>query len=196
MLLFDSTTPANLSGNMDNITPSSEFWEEVSESVFSLATGQFWRSGGKLYRKKPAVAYQPTDELAALRAENARQAAELAAKDAALRAHHAWHLENEKHDAYSDSGLCEQTLSVLNVNPDPGWLSPEEAAKLREQLAMAIRDREYVIKCKDELTRELAIAREDSARLDWLDTSEYRVVRNQPNIRVAIDAARNAGGVA
>lgn len=100
------------------------------------------------------------------KAENARQAAEIAAKDAALRLI----------ASYGADGICPYGCDTPHIaagalsDPTPGWLPPEEAAKLRA---------------------ELATAREDSARLDWL--MNWNVSGHPFKNRAAIDAARNAG---
>jgi len=114
-----------------------------------------------------------------------------------------FHKKGTAHIWFQDMDL----LDKFNIfgSQRKGWLPPEESAKLREERDMAIRDREYVIKCKDELTaefaklrEELATAREDSADLDWLCSHGWSAMSEDLHMvdldRTAIRAARNAGG--
>lgn len=156
-----------------------------------------------------------------LRAENARQAAAIAVKNAALRNL----LKHKRHNQYCPRlglGSCQCTDDESHVeavaalsDPSPGWLSPEEAAKLREERDAAIVGRIMPNGLCNYCEAELATAREDSAILDWIEKSAAREdvhpLPFQPlssgathlalpaycpalNVRGLVRAARNAGG--
>lgn len=81
-------------------------------------------------------------ELNNLRSIYKEQEKELAAanaaaaeKDAALRLHHKWHQDNDEHDGYPDSELCDLTVSALREGASTGWLSPEEARKKENEFS-------------------------------------------------------------
>lgn len=155
-------------------------------------------------------------ELAELRAENARQAAAIAAKDSALR-------------NCSDLAALEGSQRIRDAagegfrDPAPGWQSPEEAEALRakaaEQGKTACELFDHLKASQKEVVKlreELATAREDSARLDliastgcavehpsgywtfnnsdWISVGDLR--RAADIARKERDAARNAGGAA
>jgi len=175
----------------------------------SQATETHWdfsNSHGMVMRSKAE------QKLAALRAENARQAAAIAAKDAALRG--LMHADGcycdaafagpGQHPRHTDE--CEAARAALST-PTAGWLSPEEAEALRakaaEQGKTACELFDHLKASQKEVVKlreELATAREDSADLDWLCAHGWCAMSEDLHMvdldRTAIRAARNAGGAA